>query len=163
MSNEPILLELADLPREHVGAFLLLGLDKDADSEAIEAHWADRVRWARRDQLRVPLEDVNWAREMLRDTISRLRADSGSLNTDTSDLFLRQVRERFHQREIGVAWRPLDDDKPLREYVPAVAVPSVAEVHATVTPPEPPRDFPAAALLLEQVAREPLDPWAVVL
>src|SRR5438093_1320016 len=152
MSNEAILLELADLPREQVGAFLLLGLDKDADLEAIEAHWADRIRWARRNQLRVPLEDVNWAREVLRETISRLRADSGSLNTDTSDLFLRRLRERFHQRALGLAWQPLDDEKPLAEYAPAVEVPRAEDVRASVTPPEPPRDFPAAALLLEQAA-----------
>ena len=28
---EPVVLELAPLPREQVGPFLLLGLDKDAD------------------------------------------------------------------------------------------------------------------------------------
>ena len=33
--------ELASLPREQVGPFLLLGLDKTADKEQIEANWAD--------------------------------------------------------------------------------------------------------------------------
>jgi hypothetical protein len=163
VSNEPIMLELADLPREQVGAFLLLGLDKDADAEAIESHWADRVRWARRNQLGVSLEDVNWAREALREITSRLRADAGSLNTDTSDLLLRRLRVRFHLRETGVAWQPLDDERPLAGRVADVVVPEVEEVRAAVTPPEPPRDFPAAALLLEQAAREPLDPWAMEL
>ena len=39
-----MVLELASLPREQVGPFLLLGLPKEADKDQIEKHWADRVR-----------------------------------------------------------------------------------------------------------------------
>ena len=45
---EPIVLDLAPLPREQIGPFLLLGLDKDADKEQIEANWARRVIWRAR-------------------------------------------------------------------------------------------------------------------
>ena len=60
MSNAPaapIILELAPLPREQVGPFLLLGLEKTADKDVIEASWAKRVLWARKDQIKVALED----------------------------------------------------------------------------------------------------------
>src|ERR671933_158280 len=66
-SPEPVVLELASLPREQVGPFLLLGLDKAADKKQMERHWADRVKWARKQQIKVPLEDINWARDVLGD------------------------------------------------------------------------------------------------
>jgi len=50
---EPVILELASLPREQIGPFLLLGLDKDADKEQIEANWARRVIWARKNLTRL--------------------------------------------------------------------------------------------------------------
>ena len=73
--QEPIVLELAPLPREQVGPFLILGVDKDAGPEQIEANWARRVVWARKGQLDVPLQDVNWAREVLGDHAKRVQAD----------------------------------------------------------------------------------------
>ena len=51
-NGEPVVLELASLPREQTGPFLLLGLDKTADKEKMEARWADRVRWARKTSAR---------------------------------------------------------------------------------------------------------------
>ena len=36
-SQEPVLLELAPLPREKIGPFILLGLEKDATAEETEA------------------------------------------------------------------------------------------------------------------------------
>ena len=39
---EPVLLELATLPREQMGPFLMLGLEKDASKDDIEAHWAEQ-------------------------------------------------------------------------------------------------------------------------
>jgi hypothetical protein len=53
--KEPVVLELAPLPREQIGPFLILGLDKDAGKDEIEANWARRVIWARKSQVRVPL------------------------------------------------------------------------------------------------------------
>src|SRR3954454_19589645 len=72
--------ELAPLPREQVGPFILLGVPKDADTETIESHWAQRVIWARRGQTRTALEDIHWAREVLRDPERRVAADLDSLN-----------------------------------------------------------------------------------
>src|SRR5579884_2182683 len=93
--TEPVVLELAPLPREQIGPFLILGLDKDADKDQIEANWARRVIWARKNQTRLPLEDINWARETVNDPDKRLRADVTSLNADTSDGTLRRLAQRF--------------------------------------------------------------------
>ncbi len=93
--NEPVVLELAALPREQIGPFLLLGLSKDADKDQIDAQWADRIKMSRRQALKVPLEDVNWAREMLKEPDKRVRADAASLNSDTSDGTLRELARRY--------------------------------------------------------------------
>ena len=50
--SEPLVLELATLTREQMGPYLLLGLDKSADKEEIDKHWADRVKWALRNPRR---------------------------------------------------------------------------------------------------------------
>jgi len=82
---EPVLLELATLPREQMGPFLMLGLEKDASKDDIEGHWAERIKWARKGQYNVPLEDINWARELVTDPEKRPAADAASLNADTVD------------------------------------------------------------------------------
>ena len=64
----PVTVELAPLPRTQVGPFLILGVDKDATKEDIEAGWAQRFIWARRNQIPIPLEDINWARDTLGDS-----------------------------------------------------------------------------------------------
>jgi hypothetical protein len=87
-------IELADLPREQVGPFLLLGLDKSATKEEVDAHWADRLKWARKQLIKVPLEDINWARETLNDVERRVRADAASLNVDTTAGTLRRLAEQ---------------------------------------------------------------------
>ncbi|MBI1917922.1 MAG: hypothetical protein HYS12_24780 [Planctomycetes bacterium] len=92
---EPVLLELATLPREQMGPFLMLGLEKDASKDDIEAHWAERVKWARKGQFNVPLEDINWARELVTDTAKRPGADAASLNADTVDGSVARVTRRF--------------------------------------------------------------------
>src|ERR1700674_3170594 len=91
----PVVLELAALPREQVGPFIILGIDKTAGKEQIEAAWAQRVIWARKHQIKTPLEDVNWAREVINDHDRRIRADAAALNMDTSEGVLRRLRERF--------------------------------------------------------------------
>jgi hypothetical protein len=165
--SEPVVLELAPLPREQIGPFLLLGLDKDADKEQIEANWARRVIWARKGQTRVPLEDINWAREVITDADKRVRADSASFNPDTTDGLLRRWCARFGVGatggEAGAGWRPLDGEKPLADYAPPAEVPDANEVRAALVVPELPPDVPAVAPLLGQLAREPIDPWAIVL
>ena len=110
----PVVLQLAPLPREQVGPFLLLGLDKLAGKEAIEAHWAQRVIWARKNQSKVPLEDINWARETINDLERRIRADAASLNVDTCAGVLRRLSERYGgQLPQGSSGAPLDVEKEL--------------------------------------------------
>jgi hypothetical protein len=155
--NEPVILELAPLPREQVGPFLLLGLEKDADKEQIEAHWAQRVIWARKNYIRVALQEINWAREVIRDAERRVRADVASFNADTTDLVLRRLAERFGAA--GPTWQPLDAERQLADYTPDTAVPDPAEVREAITLPEVPEEIPAVPCLLEQWIQEPLDPW----
>src|SRR5437588_10194862 len=108
--HEPVVLELAPLPREQIGPFLILGLDKDADKDQIEANWARRVIWARKGQTRLPLEDINWAREAVSDPDKRLRCDVLSLNLDLSDGTLRRLGQRYGVTGAApaVGWQPLD-------------------------------------------------------
>jgi hypothetical protein len=164
-SPEPVVLELATLVREQIGPFLLLGLDKTADKETLDAHWADRLKWARKGIAKVPLEDINWARDILSDIERRIRADAASLNADTSDAVLAQFAERYGVQEgrAGRLWQPLDSEKALADYQPPADVPDANAVRAGLTVPEVPEEIPAVALLLERLVQQPLDPWGLEL
>lgn len=159
-SQEPVTLELAPLPREQLGPFLILGVDKDADAEQIEAHWAQRVIWARKKQTPIALPDINWAREVISDDGKRVRADVTSLNADTIDRCLRELARRYGVAERGgAAWQPVDVEKPLAGYTPPAEVPDPQEVLGRIDVPNPPWEAPAVAEFLADFARQPLDPW----
>jgi hypothetical protein len=164
-SPEPVVLELASLPREQMGAFLILGLDKSAEREAVDQHWADRLKWARRQLIKVPLEDINWAREELRDVGRRIKADAGSLNVDTSDAVLGGLSERFGLTggQATRMWQPLDNEKPLADYSPPAEVPDRDSVRQAIALPPIPEEVPAVNVLLRRWAEQPIDPWAVEL
>src|SRR5438045_5250996 len=113
-----------DMPREQIGPFLLLGVDKSAPPGTIEAHWAQRLIWSRKNQLNVPLPDVNWAREVLTDFALRVQADVTSLNADTVQRSLSRLAERYGLGEpAGPTWEPIDVERPLADYAPPVEVP----------------------------------------
>jgi hypothetical protein len=164
---EPVVLELATLPREQIGPYLLLGLDKSADKEVIDKHWADRVKWALRipPQIKIGRDDINWAHELLKEIDKRIRFDVCGLNADTSDGVVGQLASRYGVSggQAGRLWQPLDREKPLAEYVPPADAPDAAAVRAAIAVPETPEEFPAAALLLERLAQPALDPWALEL
>ncbi len=162
---EPVVLDLATLPREQVGPFLILGLDKAAGKEEIEAHWADRVKWARRNLIKTPLEDVNWARDALSDKEKRVGFDAGSLNADTAEGVLGQLARRYGLKggQAQRLWQPLDLEKPLADYVLPAEVPDPDAVRAALAAPDVPEDYPAAPALLERLVQQPLDPWALEL
>jgi len=158
----PVVLELAPLPREQVGPFLLLGVDKLADKEEMEAHWAQRVIWARKSQSKVPLEDINWARANLTDLEKRIRADAGSLNADTTAGVLRQLAARFAGKTPQApGCAPLDVERPLAGYTPPTDVPDLNEVRAGIAIPDVPQEFPAVRKILDEFLAEPLDPWSL--
>jgi hypothetical protein len=161
--SEPIVLELATLTREQVGPFLLLGLEKDAGKDQIEANWADRLKWARKGQIRVPLEDINWARDVLGEAERRARLDAASLNVDTTDGLLHQLAGRYGASggQVSRAWQPLDREKPLADYAPATEVPDANAVRAALVVPDLPEEAPAVLPMLERLAQAPLDPWAI--
>jgi hypothetical protein len=162
-SSEPVVLELATLPREQIGPFLLLGLDKTADKETLDAHWAERLKWARKGLSKIPLEDINWAREILNDIERRIRADAASLNADTTDGVLAQLAERYGVQEGKAArtWQALDSEKALADYQPPADVPDAEAVRASLVLPQVPEDVPGVTNLLERLAQQPLDPWAI--
>ncbi len=162
-NTEPVVLELAPLPREQIGPFLLLGIEKDADLEQIESSWATRLKQARRRTVTIGLEDINWAREVLKDPDRRVRADAGSLNADTSAGVLRQLAERFGGKGSQARWQPLDREKDLRHYSPSVELPDADTVRAAISVPPPRQELPAVRGVLEALANQAaaLDPWSL--
>src|ERR1700704_423702 len=124
--NAPIVLQLAPLPRTQIGPFLILGVDKDANRETIEAAWAEKVKQARRGQIKTPLEDINWAREMLMSKDSRIRCDAVALNIDTTDGALKKLKERYQgkQQQIEIRCKPIDTEKWLADYAPPPTMPA---------------------------------------
>ena len=160
-NNEPVVLVLAPLPREQIGPFLILGIEKDATMDQVEAGWAARLKQARRQSGDVGLEEINWAREVLKDPERRVRADACSLNVDTVDRVLHQLSERFSGQTGGAAWQPRDCEKDLREYTIPVKMPDVEALRAAIVVPMPTRETPAVTRLLEEFARDAatIDPW----
>ena len=152
---------LPALPREQVGPFLLLGLAKDADKEQIDARGPTAIKLVRGRLLKVPLEDVNWAREMLKDRESRVQADAASLNSDTIDGTLRKLARRYSGKPAsgGNVWQPLDNEKALADYTPPVEMPDAEAIRAGLQPPEVPEELSGVFVLLERLAHAPLDPW----
>ena len=159
MSKNPVVLELAALPREQVGPFLLLGLEKTADKERIEAHWAKRIIWARKEQIKVALEDINWAREVLNDKDRRIRADAASLNLDTTEGVLRDLVERYGGDATAALCKPLDIEKNLADFSLQVELPDLEAVRNAIAVPDIPEEVPAVRDILERFLQEPLDPW----
>jgi hypothetical protein len=160
----PVLSEPAPLPRSQVGPFLILGVDKDADRDAIEAAWAQRLIWARKNLTKAPLEDINWARETMNDADLRTRADAVSLNIDTTDGVLKRLRERFGGKDqLPAGCRPIDIEKNLADYQPPLELPDLEEVRRQISPPQIPREVPAVQVILEEFVRQPVDPWEVSL
>lgn len=142
----PPVVELAPLPRELRGPFLILGVEKDAGADEIEAGW--------RRHAGVP--DADWARQILGEPTRRLRADVESLNIDTLGRVLREL-ERSHP-PAGPTWEPTDVEAGAEDVTP---LPSVEEVRAApdLTAAAVPRDAPAAAELLRQFVGDLPDPW----
>jgi len=155
---EPVVLELAPLPREQIGPFILLGIEKDATAEDIEAHWAERVKSARRAQSKVQLEDVNWAREALREPERALRYASSTLNLDTAEGVLRRIADQYGLD--GSGWVPRDEEKPLKDYTPPIPLPDLDEIRKTIVLPELPLELPGVAVVLRSYLPEILDPWS---
>ena len=156
---EPVVLELAPLPREQIGPFLILGIDKDADAEQVDAAWAERIKGARRGQHRIPLEDINWAREIIQDPDRRVRADATSLNIDTADGLLRRLADLYGLTG-GPRWQPLEPPPPDPGYTPAIDVPDPEEILRAVALPDLPLELPIVAKLLEGFVPASLDPWS---
>jgi hypothetical protein len=158
----PVVLELAPLPREQLGPFLVLGVPKPAEKNAIEACWAERIKLARKNQFKMSLEDINWAREMLNDPDKRFRFASSSLNLDTADATLQRLAEAYGlQDPTRPGWKPYDAEKPLADYTPALTPPDPREVGADIAVSDVPAELPAVMHLLQQMLPDSLDPWAL--
>jgi hypothetical protein len=157
--SDDVPVALTPLLREQVGPFLILGVPKDADDDTIDAAWAQRVLWARQGKTRVPLEDIHWARAVLRDPDQRLAADAASLNLDVASGELRRLARLWHLDPGRPGWPPIDPGPP----EVAAEVPDPAAVRPTVLAPAVPVDLPGVARWLDEFARAPLDPWGIAL
>jgi hypothetical protein len=157
--QEPVTLELAPLSREKIGPFILLGLEKDAGSEEIEAHWAQRVIWARKNQIDVPLTDVNWARETLNDPDKRVRSDADSFNVDVTARTLQDLLQRYGVGPAGPAWQPLEIEPAPGEFAASVEIPDPEALRQAIPLPEVPDELPGVEWLLDEFLKEPIDPW----
>lgn len=163
-TNEPLVLDVAALPREQMGPFLLLGVDKDADNKEIEAHWAQRLIWARAKQVRTPLEDVNWAKEQLLDRDRRVLADVTSFNADTCTGDLKQMLEKHGPLEPETpAWTPLESPLPELPPLESSALPDTDQLRATLTVPEIPLVIPTVDRILSELSTVAIDPWSIML
>jgi hypothetical protein len=161
--EQPLVLDLAALPREQMGPFLILGIDKDADNKELEAHWAQRLIWARAKQVRIALEDINWAKELLQDRDRRVMADILSLNPDTLAGEMRQLLQLdkhgpLEPEEPG--WTPLEPPLPELPEMSAEQMPDIETVRMSLAIPDIPLELPAVARMLEEVASAPIDPWS---
>ncbi len=153
---------LERLPREQVGPFLLLGVPKTASAEQIDASWAQRLKWARQKIVTVPLEDINWAREMLKEEGKRIEWDAGSLNIDVTEGVLQRLEARYGGAAANkVTCTPIDEEKSLADYTPDVELPHEEEIRESIVVPEIPREFPAVHHLLQEFVATPMDPWEV--
>ena len=118
----------------------------------------------RKGLTKCPLEDINWAREILNDADLRIRADAVSLNIDTTDGVLKKLRERFQGKEqLPAGCRPIDIEKNLADYQPPLELPDVREVRRQIPPPQIPHEVPAVKDILEEFVRQPIDPWDISL
>lgn len=159
-NDKPMVLKLAPLPRAQVGPFLILGVPKDAGKELIESSWAQRLIWARKESSAVPLEDVNWAREIITDPERRIRADATSLNVDTTDGVIQRLKERFQgQTKEIVGCQPIDVEASMADYQPQHQVPEIHEIRSQVALPPLPLDLPAVKRILQHESQVPVDPW----
>ena len=92
----------------------------------------------------MPLEDVNWAREILKDIDKRIRADVAASTPTRPTACCSQLTERYGVAggQGGPIWQPLDNEKPLADYMPPAEVPNAAEVRAALVVPETPEETP---------------------
>ena len=158
---EVVVLDVAGLPREQIGPYLLLGVEKDAANAEVEAHWAQRLIWARAKQIRMPLEDINWAKEVLLDRDKRIPADVQSLNPDIINGEMRQLLEKHGPLEPEApTWEPQEGPLPEIPAAPAGLIPDIESVRAKIAVPEIPLHLPAVARILDELAAAPIDPWA---
>src|SRR5262249_2516406 len=109
---------------------------------------------------RIPLEDIHWARAVLRDPEQRLAADAASLNPDTADDELRRLARLYGLDPARPGWPPLD---PEPTAAGADDVPDPDEVRPTCPAPAVPVEMPGVARWLEEFVRAPLDPWSLSL
>ena len=166
-SPEPVVLELASLPREQMGAFLILGLDKSADKTTIETHWADRLKWARRqsDQGAAGRRQLG-ARGTRATPTRRIKADATSLNADTTDRILAHAFPAFRHggRTGGAACGSLLTARSRwRTIVPPAEMPGSARGARGNPGSRRARRRAGRTALLQRLAEQPLDPWGLEL
>src|SRR5262249_27763234 len=111
----------------------------------------------------IPLEDINWARDALKDADKRIRADAASLNLATTDGALQALRKRFQGKDPDSgSCKPSHVEKSLASYGPRTPWLEVDQVWQTLTLPVIPREVPAVTLMLQEAVQPDLDPWTSI-
>lgn len=145
--------------RELMGPYLILGIDKDADDATIEAHWAERVVWCRKGKTKLRLEDVHWARDLLRDPDRRIEADAQSFNLDLASGEVRRLARLYHVDGGPPGWEPVDPEPPVE--LPGAESFDVGDIVAGAPTPDIPLEAPAVSRWLAEFSAIEKDPWAV--
>ena len=115
------------------------------------------VDFSMQHRLMLILEDIHWAREVLRDPERRVAADLDSLNPDTVAGDLGRIVRRYSLD--GPAWQPFDPEPAPPAF--AEAVPDPAAELANLPAPDVPLELPGMAHWLQKFAAESIDPWGL--
>ena len=165
-SLDPVVLELATLSREQIGPFMLLGLDKSADKEQIDKHWADRVKLGAQAAHQGPAAKTSTGRTRSSRTSTGASAPTRPASTPTRrTASSRKLCDRYGVGN-GSPGRGCGSRLTTRSRWP-----TICPRRRCPTADDGPRrhhwssrrcreELPAVAVLLERLAQLPLDPWA---
>jgi hypothetical protein len=92
-SPDPVVLDLAPLPKEKMGPFIILGVAKEATPKEIESAFQERLLGIQAGDFPLGEEDIHWAKERLSDPEDRLNADVVSMNAEILNSPIRRMNK----------------------------------------------------------------------
>lgn len=145
------------MTREDAGPFIVLGVDKDADTATIEAQYQARLFPARRGELTWSVSDLDWAQEQLSDAERRVAADAESWNIDNAAGDVRRLMRLYRLENNATSWEPLDPEPPVTLPEPTM---DMAAIMSELQMPDAPLDLPAISAWLANCGSVGANPWA---
>jgi hypothetical protein len=147
--------------RELAGPYLVLGVDKDVDSDEIEAHYQSQCRAVERGECSWSIDDLEWAKQVLCDPEQRLAADRDSLNPDLASGEVQRLARLYRLDGSPPGWEPMDPEPPI-DFSALYVIDSNA-LASTVPTPDIPRELPAVKAWLDHFSAAATDPWSMEL